>query len=161
MRIEKDTVVSLDYKLSDLMGNVMEESSEPISYLHGGYDAIFLLVEQSLNQKEVGYSCSVLMEPEDSFGEYDSELVRVESRELFPDNVAVGMQFEGAQEGSGDTLIYTVTDIAEDKVVVDANHPMAGIALRFDCTVTDVRPATADELSHGHAHGPHGHSHGH
>ena len=161
MRIEKDTVVSLDYKLTDLTGTVMEESSEPISYLHGGYDAIFPAVEESLNDKEVGYSCSVLMEPGDSFGEYDSELVRVEPRELFPDNVVVGMQFEGAQEGSDDTLIYTVTDIADDKVVVDANHPLAGMALRFDCTVTDVRPATADELSHGHAHGAHGHAHDH
>jgi FKBP-type peptidyl-prolyl cis-trans isomerase SlyD len=101
------------------------------------------------------------MEPEDSFGEYDSELVRVESRELFPDNITVGMQFEGTQDGSGDTLIYTVTDIAEDKVVVDGNHPLAGVGLRFDCTVTGVRPATPDEISHGHAHGPHGHEHDH
>ncbi|HET7060812.1 MAG TPA: peptidylprolyl isomerase [Nitrosospira sp.] len=161
MRIEKDTVVSLDYKLYDMMGKVVEESGEPVSYLHGGYDAIFPAVEEQLNDKEVGYSCSVLMEPEDSFGEYDSELVRVESRELFPDNIAVGMQFEGTQEGSDDTLIYTVTDIAEDKVVVDGNHPLAGVGLRFDCTVTAVRPATPDEVSHGHAHGPDGHGHDH
>lgn len=161
MRIEKDTVVSLDYKLYDMMGKVVEESGEPVSYLHGGYDAIFPAVEEQLNDKEVGYSCSVLMEPEDSFGEYDSELVRVESRELFPDDIAVGMQFEGTQEGSDDTLIYTVTDIAEDKVVVDGNHPLAGVGLRFDCTVTAVRPATPDEVSHGHAHGPHGHGHDH
>jgi FKBP-type peptidyl-prolyl cis-trans isomerase SlyD len=161
MRIEKDTVVSLDYKLYDMMGKVVEESSEPVSYLHGGYDAIFPAVEEQLNGKDVGYGCSVLMEPEDSFGEYDSELVRVESRELFPDDIAVGMQFEGTQEGSSDTLIYTVTDIAEDKVVVDGNHPLAGVGLRFDCTVTAVRPATPDEVSHGHAHGPHGHGHDH
>jgi FKBP-type peptidyl-prolyl cis-trans isomerase SlyD len=107
----------------------------------------------------VGYSCSVVMEPDNTFGEYDSELVRVESRELFPEDVTVGMQFEGGQEGSDDTLIYTVTDIAEDKVVVDGNHPLAGMTLRFDCTVTGVRPATTEELSHGHAHGPHGHGH--
>ena len=92
--------------------------------------------------KEVGYSCSVVMEPDNTFGEYDSELVRVEPRELFPEDVKVGMQFEGGQEGSDDTLIYTVTDIAEDKVVVDGNHPLAGMTLRFDCTVTGVRPAT-------------------
>ncbi|SEK41668.1 FKBP-type peptidyl-prolyl cis-trans isomerase [Nitrosovibrio tenuis] len=161
MRIEKDTVVSLKYELSDLTGKVVEKPSEAISYLHGGYDGIFPMVEEELHHKEVGYSCSVLMEPENTFGEYDSELVRVEPRELFPDDVTVGMQFEGGQEGSDDTLIYTVTDIAEDKVVVDGNHPLAGMALRFDCTVTDVRPATVEELSHGHAHGPHGHGHGH
>jgi FKBP-type peptidyl-prolyl cis-trans isomerase SlyD len=161
MRIEKDTVVSLNYQLSDLAGKIMEKPSAPISYLHGGYDGIFPMVEEELHNKEVGYSCSVLMEPDNTFGEYDSELVRVESRELFPEDVKVGMQFEGGQEGSDDTLIYTVTDIAEDKVVVDGNHPLAGMTLRFDCTVTGVRPATVEELSHGHAHGPHAHAHAH
>ena len=159
MRIEKDTVVSLTYELSDLTGQVMEKPDAPISYLHGGYDGIFPMVEEKLHSKEVGYSCSVLMEPENTFGEYDSELVRVEPRSLFPDNVEVGMQFEGGEEGSADALIYTVTDIAEDKVVVDGNHPLAGITLRFDCTVKEVRPATAEELAHGHAHGAHGHEH--
>jgi len=159
MRIEKDSVVSLNYKLSDLTGKIMEEPDAPISYLHGGYDGIFPMVEEELHSKEVGYSCSVLMEPENTFGEYDSDLVRVEPRDLFPDNVTVGMQFEGGEEGSDDAFIYTVTDIAEDKVVVDGNHPFAGVTLRFDCTVTAVRPATAEELAHGHVHGAHGHEH--
>ncbi|SHL18306.1 FKBP-type peptidyl prolyl cis-trans isomerase /Apo-metallochaperone SlyD [Nitrosospira sp. Nsp11] len=159
MRIEKDSVVSLNYKLSDLAGKIMEEPDAPISYLHGGYDGIFPMVEEELHSKEVGYSCSVLMEPENTFGEYDSDLVRVEPRDLFPDNVTVGMQFEGGEEGSDDAFIYTVTDIAEDKVVVDGNHPFAGVTLRFDCTVTAVRPATSEELAHGHVHGAHGHEH--
>ena len=159
MRIEKDSVVSLNYKLSDLAGKIMEEPDAPISYLHGGYDGIFPMVEEELHRKEVGYSCSVLMEPENTFGEYDSDLVRVEPRDLFPDNITVGMQFEGGEEGSDDAFIYTVTDIAEDKVVVDGNHPFAGVTLRFDCTVTAVRPATAEELAHGHVHGAHGHEH--
>jgi len=159
MRIEKDSVVSLNYKLSDLAGKIMEEPDAPISYLHGGYDGIFPMVEEELHSKEVGYSCSVLMEPENTFGEYDSDLVRVEPRDIFPDNVTVGMQFEGGEEGSDDAFIYTVTDIAEDKVVVDGNHPFAGVTLRFDCTVTAVRPATSEELAHGHVHGAHGHEH--
>lgn len=159
MRIEKDTVVSLNYELSDLTGKVMEKPSEPVSYLHGGYDGIFPMVEEKLHSQEVGYSCSVLMEPENTFGEYDSQLVRVEPRALFPVDVKVGMQFEGGEEGSDEAMIYTVTDIAEDKVVVDGNHPLAGVTLRFDCTVTEVRPATAEELSHGHVHGAHGHEH--
>ena len=159
MRTEKDSVVSLNYKLSDLAGKIMEEPDAPISYLHGGYDGIFPMVEEELHSKEVGYSCSVLMEPENTFGEYDSDLVRVEPRDLFPDNVTVGMQFEGGEEGSDDAFIYTVTDIAEDKVVVDGNHPFAGVTLRFDCTVTAVRPATSEELAHGHVHGAHGHEH--
>jgi FKBP-type peptidyl-prolyl cis-trans isomerase SlyD len=99
------------------------------------------------------------MEPENTFGEYDSQLVRVEPRDAFPDDIVVGMQFEGGEEDSDEVLIFTVTDIAEDKVVVDGNHPLAGMTLRFDCTVTAVRPATAEELSHGHVHGAHGHEH--
>jgi FKBP-type peptidyl-prolyl cis-trans isomerase SlyD len=159
MRIEKDSVVSLNYKLSDLAGKIMEEHDAPIRYLHGGYDGIFPIVDEELHSKELGYSCSVLMEPENTFGEYDSDLVRVEPRDIFPDNVTVGMQFEGGEEGSDDAFIYTVTDIAEDKVVEDGNHPFAGVTLRFDCTVTAVRPATAEELAHGHVHGAHGHEH--
>ena len=77
MRIEKDTVVSLDYQLSDLTGKIMEKPSAPISYLHGGYDGIFPMVEEELQNKEVGYSCSVVMEPDNTFGEYDSDLAGV------------------------------------------------------------------------------------
>ncbi len=73
----------INYELSDLTGQVMEKPDSPISYLHGGYDGIFPMVEEKLHSKEVGYSCSVLMEPENTFGEYDSELVRVESSQLF------------------------------------------------------------------------------
>ena len=159
MRITKNTVVSLDYELSDSTGKILEKSDSSISYLHGGYDGIFPMVEEALHDMETGYTCSVFMEPENTFGEYDSELVRVEPRDAFPEDITVGMQFEGGAEDSDEVLIFTVTDIAEDKVVVDGNHPLAGITLRFDCTVTDVRPATTEELSHGHVHGLHGHAH--
>src|SRR5688500_4724765 len=162
MRIGKDTVVSLNYVLSDVTGQDLEEYPSPVSYLHGGYnDEMFPKVEEELDRREVGYTCSVVMEPENAFGEYDAELVRVESRDLFPDDVTVGMKFEGGVEESDEVMIYTVTDIADDKVVVDGNHPLAGQTVRFDCKVTDVRPATAEEVAHGHAHGPHGHAHGH
>ncbi|SFP75450.1 FKBP-type peptidyl prolyl cis-trans isomerase /Apo-metallochaperone SlyD [Nitrosomonas cryotolerans] len=159
MSIEKNDVVSISYELSDASGNIVEKPDTPISYLHGGYGGIFPMVEEALHNMEVGYACSISMEPENTFGEYDSELVRVEPRSAFPENVAVGMQFEGGAEGSDDILIYTVTNIAEDKVIVDGNHPLAGMTLNFACTVTAVRPATEEELSHQHAHGPHGHEH--
>ncbi len=99
------------------------------------------------------------MEPDDAFGDYDEKLVRVEPRERFPENVSVGMQFEGAPEGSEHYTVYTVTDIADDRVVVDGNHPLAGTSLIFSCMVTDVREATQEELAHGHVHGPGGHQH--
>ena len=108
---------------------------------------------------EIGHSCSISMEPEDTFGEYDAELLRVEPRNSFPDNVAVGMHFEGGAEGSDDIIIYQVTEVADDTVIVDGNHPFAGMKLNFACTVTAIRPATAEEISHQHVYGAHGQEH--
>ena len=157
MRIVKNTVVSLSYELSDLTGKILEKAGSPITYLHGGYDGIFPMVEEALHNKEIGHICLVYMEPANTFGEYDSDLVRMEPRDAFPDDIVVGMQFEGDdEEDSDDVIIFTVTDIADDKVVVDGNHPLAGMTLRFNCTVTDVRSATAEEISHGHIHDAHG-----
>ena len=152
MKIEKNMVVSIDYVLLDSAGKTMEKTESPFSYLHGGFDEIFPIVEKELQNKEVGHSCSIVMSPKDHFGEYEGDLVRIESRDAFPDNIKVGMQFEGEEENSKVTLIYTITDITEDKVVVDGNHPLAGMNLHFDCTVTSVRPATEEEISHGHVH---------
>ncbi len=159
MRIEENTVVSIDYELLDASGKLIERTSAPISYLHGGFSGIFPRVEEALQGRAVGDRCEVRLEPEDAFGDYDEQLVRVEPRERFPSNVSVGMQFEGASEGSEEFLVYTVTDVADDKVVVDGNHPLAGQALVFNCTVTEVRAATREEIAHGHVHGPHGHHH--
>ena len=160
MRIVKNTVVSLSYELSDSTGKILEKAGSPITYLHGGYDGIFPMVEEALHNKEIGHICLVYMEPANTFGEYDSDLVRMEPRDAFPDDIVVGMQFEGDdEEDSDDVIIFTVTDIADDKVVVDGNHPLAGMTLRFDCTVTDVRSATTEEISHGHVHDAHGHEH--
>lgn len=159
MQVGKNTVVGLTYELTDTDGKVIERTDGPIEYLHGGYDGIFPLVEQALAGKSVGDSCRVRLEPEDAFGEYDSGLMHLEPRSKFPADVAVGMRFEGRGAESGTTLVYTVTEIAEDKVVVDGNHPLAGRALDFSCTVTAVRAATREELEHGHVHGAHDHHH--
>jgi len=159
VQVAKDTVVSLNYELSDADGKLIEKTDAPIEYLHGGYNGIFPLVEQALAGKSAGDTCRVRLEPDDAFGEYDAGLVHLEPRDKFPDGIAVGMQFEGRGTESGTTLIYTVTDIADGKVVVDGNHPLAGKALDFICTVAAVRAATQEELAHGHVHGAHGHHH--
>jgi len=159
VEVAKNTVVSLNYELSDTDGKLIEKTEAPIEYLHGGYDGIFPLVEKALAGKSAGETCRVRLEPDDAFGEYDAGLVHLEPRNKFPDSIAVGMQFEGRGTESGSTLIYTVTNIADDKVVVDGNHPLAGKALDFICTVAAVRAATQEELTHGHVHGPHGHHH--
>jgi FKBP-type peptidyl-prolyl cis-trans isomerase SlyD len=125
-------------------------------YLHGGYDEVFPRIEELLNGKEEGYSAQVQLDPIDAFGDYDAELLRVESRELFPAEIEVGMQFEGVPDGAAAEeedagRIFTITDIAEDKVVLDGNHPYAGIALRFDLTVLSVREASEQEIAQGFA----------
>ena len=154
MKIAKDTVVSLNYELFDSTGELLERVEEQISYLHGGYDGIFPLVEEALHGKSVGDKCSVTMQPDDAFGEYDHNLVEVEPRSSFPKEVTVGMQFEGAPEASDDDdfLLFTVVEVTDDEVTVDGNHPLAGKTLTFNCTVTGVRKATAEELEHGHVH---------
>ena len=161
MQVTKNTVVTLTYELLDSDGQLIESPGTPVEYLHGGYDGIFPLVEQALAGKSVGENCQVRLEPEDAFGDYDEELVRMEPRDKFPGNIEVGMRFEGRGEDSGTMLVYTVTDIADDKVVVDGNHPLAGHTLQFACTVTGVRTATEEELEHGHVHGEGEHHHHH
>jgi FKBP-type peptidyl-prolyl cis-trans isomerase SlyD len=160
VNIIADSVVTLTYKLYSAAGELIEESAEPIVYLHGGHHGVFPKIESALADKKAGDHCSVALEPDDAFGEYDAELVRVETADRFPEDVKVGMQFQGTQdEDSDESRVFTVTDIADGKVVVDGNHPLAGQRLRFDCTVLDVRAATHEELEHGHVHGPHGHHH--
>jgi FKBP-type peptidyl-prolyl cis-trans isomerase SlyD len=150
VNIAKDAVVSLEVEIWDLFGNQLESSAEPLSYLHGGYDEIFPAVEAALEGKQEGDSLEVDLEPEDAFGDYDDELVHLASREAFPETLEVGMQFEGIPgEDDDDDSIYTVTEIADGKVVLDGNHPLSGIAIRFRCRVVGVRPATDEEIERG------------
>lgn len=163
MKIAKNTVVTVNYKLSDAQGDLIEEGREPMVYLHGGYENTLPKIEEALDGKEVGFEDTIQVEPQDAFGEYDADLVKVEPRSRLPEPLEVGMQFEGSPETEDDdeqTLIFTVTDIAGDKVVLDGNHPLAGMALRFTLKVSDVRAATEEEIAHEHVHGPHGHHHG-
>jgi FKBP-type peptidyl-prolyl cis-trans isomerase SlyD len=160
MLIARNTVVTLKYNVMDTDGSPVDEGAAPLVYLHGGYGGIFDRIEEELQGKGIGDALEVKLEPEDAFGEYDAELVAIESRQLFPENIEVGMQFErGSEDGESEDALFTITDIADDKVVVDGNHPLAGISLMFSCTVTGVRAATAEEITHGHVHGEHGHHH--
>ena len=164
MKIGRDAVVSLSYTLKDAQGEVIEEGKEPMTYLHGGYGNVFPLVEQALQDKGVGQGVRVKLEPPDAFGGYNEELLRVEERTQFPETLEVGMMFEGipgdaAASEEDRSTVFTVTDIADGKVILDGNHPLAGIGLLFECKVLSIRAASAEELSHGHVHGPGGHHH--
>jgi FKBP-type peptidyl-prolyl cis-trans isomerase SlyD len=160
MLIARNAVVTLKYSVKDTDENMVDEGEAPLTYLHGGYGGIFDRIEEELQGKVVGDTLVVKLEPDDAFGEYDAELVAIEDRSLFPENIEVGMQFErGDEDGEEEGMLYTITDIADGKVVVDGNHSLAGVALIFSCSVTNVRPGTAEEISHGHVHGEHGHMH--
>ena len=165
MKIEKNTIVSLRYKLTDTQNNVIEEPDSPMVYLHGGYEGTFPKIETLLDGQEIGYEASIQLEPSEAFGEYDPELLKIEPRTRFPEPLEVGMQFEGipdadeelasAQEPDSDDepLIYTVTDVADSQVVLDGNHPLAGMALRFWVQVEDVRAASEEEIQNRHPEG--------
>jgi FKBP-type peptidyl-prolyl cis-trans isomerase SlyD len=149
LQVSRNTVVALQVELSDLWGNLIQRPEEPVQYLHGGYGNIFSPVEAALEGKGVDDRVEVRLEPEEAFGDYDENLLRVEPRSRFPQEIEVGMRFEGDSAGEDDNPIFTITDLAEGKVVLDANHPLAGMALKFSCTVVEVRPATATEIQNG------------
>jgi FKBP-type peptidyl-prolyl cis-trans isomerase SlyD len=159
VKIEKDTVVNLEFELCELDGTVIEKSEEPIEYLHGGYAGMFDVVEEKLNGREAGAELVIRLEPDEAFGVYDEELKRSEPRSAFPKDLEVGQRFEGQGAESGHTHIFTITAVTDDAVEVDGNHPYAGKTLDFKCTVLAVRRATREELQHGHVHGPGGHHH--
>jgi FKBP-type peptidyl-prolyl cis-trans isomerase SlyD len=162
MKIAKNTVVTVNYKLSDAQNNLIEEGTQPMVYLHGGYENTLPKIEEELDGKDVGYSSTIQVEPDDAFGDYDPALIKVEPRSRLPEPIEVGMQFEGMAEGADaddEPTVFTVTEIEDDKVVLDGNHPLAGMALRFELSVIDVRPATPEEIQHEHVHGAHGHHH--
>lgn len=159
MQIGPNTVVTLAYRVTDSDGSLIDAGEHPLVYMHGGHGGIFEKIETELEGQVAGFQKDIRLLPEEAFGEYDAELVMVEARDLFPDDIEVGMQFERATEEGDDEMLYTITDIAEGKVVVDGNHPLAGLALVFSCTVSDVRAASPEEVAHGHVHGPGGHHH--
>ncbi|MES2876835.1 MAG: peptidylprolyl isomerase [Pseudomonadota bacterium] len=158
MKIEKNTAVTLSYKLADPSGKLLEENTDPLVYLHGGYDNIFPLVEAALDGQMPGFKTTLALEPQDAFGLRDESLVQTIPKTQFPPGVKVGGQLQ-AHDDDGHAQVFTVMKIKGDKVMLDGNHPMAGKALRFSATVTDVRAATEEEIAHRHVHGEHGHHH--
>jgi FKBP-type peptidyl-prolyl cis-trans isomerase SlyD len=148
--VAKDTVVTLSYEVVDTDGLVVDAGEEPLMYLHGGYDDVFVPIEEALEGKNVGDTVKVKMQPAQAYGEYDAELVLIESVDVLPQPLKIGMQIEGEPEGEPDEVVfYRVTDIADGKAVLDGNHPLAGMALIFTGTITAVRQATPAEIEAG------------
>ena len=157
--IKKDSAVRFNYTLKDEDGNVIDQSQgEPLAYLHG-HNNIIPGLEKHLEGKKAGDKLNADIEPVDAYGDYQDQAVQEVPRSNFQgvEDIQPGMQFQS--ESNGQTMLVTVKDVNDEIVTVDANHPLAGKKLNFDVDVVDVRDATEEELSHGHAHGSGGVQH--
>ncbi len=158
MNIIKDTVVTLQYKVSDHLGRLIDEAKEPMAYLHGGYDNTLPKIEAAVDGQAKGFSANLLLQPEDAFGLRDEALVQTIAKRDFPAGVKVGGQLKG-RGADGQEQVFTVMKIKGDTVHLDGNHPWAGKVLRFQIQVTEVRMASGEEIEHKHVHGAGGHHH--
>ena len=156
MIIASPCVVSLTWQLADAQNNPIDELAQPVEFFYGG-DDLLAKVEEALAGHAEGDELHLHLEPEHAFGDYDPELVCFEARRLFPEQLEPGMAFEGLPAGAltpgmPTDALYVVTEVYPSHVVLDGNHPLAGMALVFTCTVTAIRAASAEELEHGHVH---------
>jgi FKBP-type peptidyl-prolyl cis-trans isomerase SlyD len=151
MLITDPCVVSLTWTLADARGATLDELTDPVEFFYGGDDLLRKL-EEALAGQGAGFECELHLEPEHGFGDYDPQLVCFEDRAVFPEHIEEGMQFDGLPEGAKTKdmppeLIYTITEIYPDHVVLDGNHPLAGLALNLKVAVRGVREATEDEVA--------------
>ena len=158
MKIEKNTAVTLRYKVADAKGKLIEAPKDPMVYLHGGYNNTLPKIEEALEGRVAGYQVTLNLQPEDAFGLRDESLVRSIPKSEFPPGVKVGGQLKGRTD-DGREHIYNVVKIKGPEVLLDGNHALAGQALQFTVTVVSVRAASDEEVAHQHVHGEHGHHH--
>lgn len=164
MQIAENSVVTMTYTLTNEQGDVLDQAdtSHPFVYLHGASNIIGGL-EKALTGKQANDSMKVTIAPEDAYGVRDERMTQQIPREMFgeipADKLVPGAQFQA--QTNGGIEIITIAAVDGDTITIDANHPLAGVALTFDLTVLDVRAATEEEVAHGHvhAHGGCGHSH--
>jgi FKBP-type peptidyl-prolyl cis-trans isomerase SlyD len=156
MEINQQCVVALTWTLSDTLGEELDVLDEPVEFLVGGAD-LFKKIEDALQGHEVGATVHIQLEPEEAFGDFNDQLVFLESRTPFPPEIEEGMTIEGAALPAGcnpaapKDVLYTVTELYPEHVVLDGNHPLAGIALRLRLKVEGVREATMEEVGRGSA----------
>ena len=160
MQITKNTVARFEYTLTDDAGKVLDssEGQEPLAYVHG-LGNIIPGLEEEMEGKSSGDAFQVRVPAAKGYGERDEEMIHdVPKSQLPPDaKLELGMQFQAESEHG--LHLLTVVGIEEETVKMDANHPLAGVALNFDIRIVEVRDATPEELEHGHVHGPGGHEH--
>jgi len=158
MKIGKDTVVTMLYTVVNAQGQVLDKAKEPTAYLHGGYENTLPKIEEALDGQDAGFETTLKLAAADAFGERDEGLVQTIAKKDFPPGVKVGGQLRG-RTPEGQEHVFTVIKVKGDQVILDGNHPWAGQNLSFSLKVLEVRAASAEEVTHGHAHGAHGHHH--
>jgi FKBP-type peptidyl-prolyl cis-trans isomerase SlyD len=159
MQIGENKVVSIHYTLTDNEQNVLDSSSggAPLNYIHG-IGALIAGMEEGLEGKTAGTKLALKVAPEKGYGIYQQELVQHVPLTAFGgQDVQPGMQFDAGSEEQ--RFIVTVKEVGAEEVIIDGNHPLAGVELNFDIEIMDVREASEEELAHGHVHGPDGHHH--
>lgn len=160
MQIESNSVVTLHYTLKDNDGEIIDQSDDgSFLYLHGAMNIIPGL-ENALSGKSAGDELSVKVSPQDGYGEKQEDQIQQVPKDMFDniDEIKQGVQFH-AQSPEGEAVVVTVIEVKDDVVVIDGNHALAGVELNFEVKIVDVREASAEEIEHGHVHGPHGHQH--
>ena len=161
MTVAEGKVVAFSYVLKNSKGEELDraESNDPLYYLHGSHQIVPGLEDKLAGLKK-GDKKSVIVQPKDGYGEIVPDLRLKVDRSQFPEGLELkeGMQFS-ADVGGGQELPFRICAVGDDTVDIDGNHPLAGEALHFDVVIEEVRDATAEEVEHGHAHGPGGHHH--
>lgn len=157
MDIKEQCVVALTWTLKDTLGEELDVLDEPVEFLVGGRD-LLPRIEEALQGHGPGATLDLHLEPEEAFGDFNDQLLFLEPRSLFPKDIEVGMTIEGHALPAGTNpdapkdVLYTISEIYPEHIVLDGNHPLAGMALVFTCTVTAIRAASGEELEHGHVH---------
>jgi FKBP-type peptidyl-prolyl cis-trans isomerase SlyD len=159
MQISNNSVVTLNYTMFNAEGELIDKNHDPIVYLHGGYDNILPAVEAALDGQAIGAKVTVTMEPDEAFGQHEASLITTESVDIFPPDIEVGLMFETEDPETGETMQFRIVEIDAGIVTLDGNHPLAGMTIRFEAEVLDIRAASEEEIAHGHVHGEHGHQH--
>ena len=161
MKIAKDAAVTINFKMTDNKGNLIDSTEDDdLTYLHGS-ENILPGLESALEGLESGNSFDITLKPEEGFGEQDDEkIISVEKKNFDGKSLEVGMQFQSVDEDEN-VIIAKIIKIDGESVTVDENHPLAGVTLVFKGEVLDIREATEEELSHGHIHSGDGHHHDH
>ncbi len=156
MKVQKDAVVSLHVEVSDATG--WRAQAQDFAYLHG-HGNLFPKLEAALAGLVAGEAADVTLTPQDGFGERDPALVLQERRDRLPTGIAIGSELRARAGEEGEPPVFRVTALTDSEATLDANHPLAGRTVEMHCEVIEVRAATAEEIAHGHIHGPGGHSH--